>query len=197
MADSYVITVKERKMANPKPKIIYFRPGMAVRASQVYMDANFLVALSRPAHVWHGNATALLASLQERNIKLNLSSLAFNEAVYQALRLAQRDQTTQEDNNDSGVLFSPEENTTKNYSPALGWFDTVLLDLPNLQFFEPPNARLHHRTLHAITEFGLDPTDAFHYEAAHRLNCPLVTNDVQFQRIPDPNLTIITFFASA
>lgn len=168
---------------------------MAVRASQVYLDANFLVALSRPTHVWHNTAEALLANLQERNIKLNLSSLAFNEAVYQVLKLAQRDQPSQQDIITEAALFDPEENTAKNYSSALGWLDTVLLDSPNLQFFEPPNARLHHRTIQAITEYGLDPTDAFHYEAAHRLNCPIITNDVQFQRIPDPNLTIVTFFA--
>ena len=162
-----------------------------IRATQVYLDANFLVALSRPAHIWHANAQALQTALQERQVKLNLSALAFNEAIYQLVRLAQRDE--------AGNAYAPDEalfgaGETKNYAPALTRLDETVLNLPGLQFFEPPNAKMHRRVLRAISELELDPTDAFHYEAAHRLNCPLVSNDVQFQRVPDPNLTIITFF---
>jgi predicted nucleic acid-binding protein len=189
-------------LAGIKPKVIYFKSGgMVVRASQVYLDANFLVALSRPTHIWHTNAKALLASLQERHTKLNLSALAFNEAIYQLLRLAQRDTEnpdTLEDGEPTPLFNTTSDTATassnRHYASVLGRLDNTVLSLPDLQFFEPPNAKLHHRTLLTIVEFGLDPTDAFHYEAAHRLNCPIVTNDVQFQRIPDPNLTVVTFF---
>lgn len=173
-----------------KPKVIYFKDGMSVRASQVYVDANFVVALSRPVHIWHMQAQALVAALQERGTKINLSSLAFNEAIYQLLRLAQKDQ-----NEDATASLPPvQDDINPHYALVLNQLDEAVLSLPLLQLFEPPNPKLLRRALHSVVEYKLDPADAFHYEAARRLNCPLVTNDVQFQKIPDPNFTVVTFF---
>jgi len=168
-------------MAAQKPKIIYWKPGGVIKAQQVYLDANFLLALSVPGHLWHTQARGLLEALQARNTALVLSSLALNEVIYQLLRLHRQQ----------------EEAGLTDGSITLPWQDRLnetVLKLPNLKHFEPGEAAFHRQTIRGVSELGLDPTDAFHYEAAHRLNCPLVSNDVQFQRVPDPNLTIITFF---
>jgi predicted nucleic acid-binding protein len=162
-------------MAQQKPKLIYWKPGQAVRASQVYLDANFIVALARTAHIWQTNASALMAHFKERGTTLSLSSLALNEATYQLIRLAEKDETP----SDSNLALR---------------LDDVLLSLPILRPFEPAEPSFHRLTLKAIAELGLDPTDAFHYTAARRLGCPLVSNDAGFQKIPDEHLTLVTFF---
>ncbi len=167
-----------------KPKIVYWKPGGVVRGTQVYLDANFLVGLARPSHIWHTNATALLSSLTERSTRLVLSSLALNEAIYQLLRLEQKD-------------YEQAEEEDALAEPGPGWaerLDETTLALPNLNFFEPPDAAFHRQVIRAVRELNLDPTDAFHYSAARRLACPIVTNDVGFQKISDQNLTVVTFF---
>jgi predicted nucleic acid-binding protein len=168
-------------VAAAKPKIVYWKPGGVVRGTQVYLDANFLVGLARPDHIWHASASALRDSLAERGTKLVLSSLAFNEVIYQLLRLEQKDSLQTEE----------EPALTTNWPERL---DEATLSLPNLSFFEPPDAAFQRQVIRAVYELKLDPTDAFHYAAARRLACPIVTNDVGFQKIPDQNLTIITFF---
>jgi|GEM_PF-2043951 len=168
-------------MTQQKPKIIYWKPGLAVRGPQVYLDANFIVGLGRPYHIWHATANALLAHLQERNTNLILSSLALNEAIYQLIRLNEKDRDT------------PESESEHENSLTLR-LDDVLLKLPQLRPFEPVDPAFHRQTLKAITDLGLDPTDAFHYTAARHLACPIVTNDAGFQKIPDSQLTIVTFF---
>jgi predicted nucleic acid-binding protein len=164
-----------------KPKLIYWKPGQAVRATRVYPDANFIVALGHAGHIWHENAHALLAHFVERGTPLLLSSLALNEAIYQLLRLEEKE-----------AQIVPGENPVP-LSLALRLED-ALFSQPVLRFFEPPAAAFHRQTLKAIAELGLDPTDAFHYTAARHLSCPLVTNDAGFQKIPDSHLTLVTFF---
>ncbi|MEI7553980.1 type II toxin-antitoxin system VapC family toxin [Candidatus Chlorohelix sp.] len=164
-------------MAQQKPKLVYWKQGLAVKASKVYLDANFIVALAHPAHIWHANALALLAHFNERNTGLTLSSLALNEAIYQLMRLREKESD------------SPEA------VPNLSlWLDDILLRSPLLRLFEPPDLAFHRKTLKAIAEHELDPTDAFHYIAARHLNCPLLSNDAGFQKIPDEHLLIVTFF---
>jgi predicted nucleic acid-binding protein len=168
-------------VAAAKPKIVYWKPGGVVRGTQVYLDANFLVGLARPDHIWHASASALRDSLVERATKLILSSLAFNEVIYQLLRLEQKDKDQSE--------AEP--------APGANWperLDKAVLSLSNLSFFEPPDAAFHRQVSRAVYDLKLDPTDAFHYAATRRLACPIVTNDAGFQKIPDQNLTIITFF---
>jgi predicted nucleic acid-binding protein len=178
-------------MPAQKPKIVYWKPGGAVRAKQVYLDANFLLALSVPEHIWHESASGLLQSFQERNTPLVLSSLALNEVIYQLLRLARRDEETTK---------AAEEVVTEmdDIQPRpLSWperLNEAVLKLPNLKNFEPPDAAFHRQTIKGVSELGLDPTDAFHYAAARALACPLVSNDAGFQKIPDQNLTIVTFY---
>ena len=152
-----------------------------MRGTQVYLDANFLVGLARPDHIWHASACALRDSLAERGTRLVLSSLAFNEVIYQVLRLEQKDSAPAE-NEPAQVANWPER------------LDEAVLGLPNLSFFEPPEAAFHRQVIRAVYDLKLDPTDAFHYAAARHLACPIVTNDVGFQKIPDQNLTIVTFF---
>jgi predicted nucleic acid-binding protein len=170
-------------MAQSKPKMVYWKEGLAVRGTQVYLDANFMVGLVRTGHVWHVSANALLEHLKQKQINLLLSALALNEAVYQLLRLLEKDKEASEEGqevaNERDLVLRLEEK---------------LLGLSNLRYFEPPNANFHRQTLNAILNYNLDPTDAFHYTVARHLNCPLVSNDAGFQKIPDPNLTIITFY---
>ena len=168
-------------MAAARPKIVYWKPGGVVRGTQVYLDANFLVGLARPDHIWQASARALRDSLVERGTKLVLSSLAFNEVIYQLLRLEQKDSAQTENEPVPGSNW-PER------------LDEAALGLPNLSFFEPPDAAFHRQVIRAVYDLKLDPTDAFHYAAARHLACPIVTNDVGFQKIPDQNLTIVTFF---
>jgi predicted nucleic acid-binding protein len=168
-------------MASQKPKIVYWKPGGVVRAQQVYLDANFLLALSVPEHIWHNNAKGLLQVLQERKITLMLSSLALNEVIYQLLKLARQ----------------PSLEETNPLPPPLPWPDRLneaVLKLDNLKNFEPTELAFHRQTIRGVAELGLDPTDAFHYAAAHYLNCPIVTNDAGFQKIADQHLTIVTFY---
>lgn len=155
-------------MASSKPKIVYWKPGMVVRGKRVYLDANFLVGLANSEHIWNTSATLLLASFKERGTILVLSSLAFNEAIYQLSRLSEDD-----------------------------WYEHLIINLLsyiNLSFFEPPDAAFNLDLIRVIREFKLDPTDAFHYCAARKIGCPLVTNDVGFQKIADQSLTLVTFF---
>lgn len=154
-----------------------------MRGQQVYLDANFLVALSWPAHIWHTSASGLLTSFSERNTRLLLSSLALNEAIYQLMRLEERDKA---ENNDG------EGSTSRQEWPE--FLDSTLLSLPNIQTFEPPDLDFHRQVIKAVRDLKLDPTDAFHYSAARRLLCPIVTNDTGFQKIPDQNLVVVTFF---
>jgi predicted nucleic acid-binding protein len=168
-------------VAVAKPKIVFWKPGGVVRGTQVYLDANFLVGLARPDHIWHASASALREALAERGTRLVLSSLAFNEVIYQLLRLEQKDASQAENELASGMNW-PER------------LEAAALDLPNLSFFEPPDAAFHRQVIRGVYDLKLDPTDAFHYAAAHHLACPIVTNDVGFQKIPDQNLTIVTFF---
>ena len=162
-------------MAQSKPKIVFWKPGGVVKGTQVYLDANFLVALAWPAHIWHTQATNLCSSFKERQTALILSSLALNEAIYQLPRLIEK--------------AAPEV--------QLNWNETLsqtLTELPNLRSFEPPNLAFHQAVIRGVHDLHLDPTDAFHYAAARELNCPIVTNDAGFQKIPDQNLTVVTFF---
>ncbi len=172
-----------------KPKIVFWKPGMVVRGKQVYLDANFLVALAEPGHVWHTSAGALLASLSARATNLALSSLALNEAIYQLTRLEQKNRARL---SEPGELAAK---TISNNEP--GWaanLKAALESLSNLVFFEPPDLAFHQQVIRAVSELNLDPTDAFHYSAAHRLACPILTNDAGFQKIPDQNLVVVTFF---
>lgn len=165
-----------------KPKIVFWKPGGVVRGKQVYLDANFLVALAHPTHIWHGSAGMLLASLSEQGTRLVLSSLALNEAIYQLIRLEQKNRT------EPGAVET-------NLEP--GWanqLNQTLSTLTNPVFFEPPDLTFHEQVIRAVGELNLDPTDAFHYSAARRLTCPIVTNDVGFQKISDQNLVVVTFF---
>ncbi len=173
-------------MAAQKPKIVYWKPGGVVRGKQVYLDANFLVALSAPEHIWHTNARGLQQMLAERELTLILSSLAFNEAIYQLLKRPAPAEAENEEANSS-------------VPRSLLWPDRLsenVLKLPHLKSFEPPDPALafHRQTIRGVSELGLDPTDAFHYAAARYLNCPIITNDAGFQKIPDQNLTIVTFY---
>ncbi|MEI6045619.1 MAG: type II toxin-antitoxin system VapC family toxin [Chloroflexota bacterium] len=168
-------------MAIQKPKIVYWKPGGVVRAQQVYLDANFLLSLSLPDHIWHLNASGLLQALQERKITLVLSSLALNEVIYQHLKLARQNL----------------EQPPNPLLPPLPWPDRLneaVLKLGNLKNFEPPDPAFHRQTIRGVAELGLDPTDAFHYAAARYLNAPLVSNDAGFQKIADQHLTIVTFY---
>lgn len=172
-----------------KPKIVFWKPGMVVRGKQVYLDANFLVALAQPGHIWHTSAGSLLASLSERDTGLVLSSLALNEAIYQLTRLEQKSQARPPE----PAEFVTE--LTSNTEP--GWashLNQALESLSNLVFFEPPNLAFHRQVIRAVGELNLDPTDAFHYSAARHLACPILTNDAGFQKIPDQNLVVVTFF---
>ena len=175
-------------MAQAKPKIVFWKPGVVVRGTQVYLDANFVVGLAWPAHIWHPQAQALLGSLTERATGLVLSSLALSEAIYQLMRLEQKQ-------------AAPAQPETDQEAPAdqlrFGWadrLDEVVNTLPNLRSFEPPDARFHRQVIRAVRDYRLDPTDAFHYTATRQLTCPIITNDVGFQKIPDQNLTVVTFF---
>jgi predicted nucleic acid-binding protein len=172
-------------MVQSKPKIVYWKEGLAVRGTQVYLDANFVVGLLRVNHVWHNTANALLEHLNQKQINLVLSSLALNEAIYQLLRL------TEKDKENAGTVDPPEKSGERE---ILSKIEESLFSAVNLCYFEAPNTNFHRQTLNAIFNYGLDPTDAFHYAAARHLNCPLVSNDAGFQKIPDPNLTLITFF---
>ncbi len=179
-----------------KPKIVYWKPGLVVRGVQVYLDANFLVGLARPGHIWHASASGLLASLNQRETRLVLSSLAFNEAIYQLLRLEQKDNQAQTEP-EADVADLNLDSTPTDPAPPKSWaerLDDAALGLPNLTFFEPPDAAFHRQVVRGVRELNLDPTDAFHYAAARRLACPLVSNDVGFQKIPDQNLVVVTFF---
>ncbi len=183
-------------MANQKPKIVYWKPGGAVRAQQVYMDTNFLVGLSEPGHIWHNSAQALLQELEARKINLILSSLALNEAIYQLLSLEQKTRKMSKEKEISALDESGLGNSGKAES-NLPWPDRLteaVLKLPNLKNFESADNALHRQTIKGVAELGLDPTDAFHYAAARYLNCPLVSNDAGFQKIADQNLTIVTFY---
>lgn len=164
---------------------------MVVRGAQVYLDANFLVGLAWPGHIWHASANALRASFAERNTVLVLSSLAFNEAIYQLVRLEQKDRDKYEEEGKTEEDVNTVPSVKGSWAEQL---DEAALGLPNLQFFEPPDALFHRQVIRAVRELNLDPTDAFHYAATRRLNCPLVSNDVGFQKIADQNLTIVTFF---
>ncbi len=172
-----------------KPKIVFWKPGGVVRGKQVYLDANFLVGLAQPDHIWHSSASGLLASLLERGTKLVLSSLALNEAIYQLIRLEQKTQARlAESGDDAGSELA---------AAGPGWAGLLiqtLESLSNLVFFEPPDLAFHRQVIRAVQELNLDPTDAFHYSAAHRLACPILSNDVGFQKIPDQNLVVVTFF---
>ncbi len=169
-----------------KPKIVYWKPGGVVRGAQVYLDANFLVGLAWAEHIWHSQATALRDSLVKHSTQMILSSLAFNEAIYQLLRLEEKKRDTAQDalSDTSAVIPS-------------SWADLLdqsTFNIPNLAYFEPPDAAFHRQVIRAVRELNLDPTDAFHYAATRHLNCPIITNDAGFQKIPDQNLTIVTFF---
>ncbi|MDB5079660.1 MAG: Ribonuclease VapC [Chloroflexi bacterium] len=169
-----------------KPKIVFWKPGGVVRGKQVYLDANFLVGLAQPGHIWNSSACGILASLSERGTKLVLSALALNEAIYQLDRLEQKNRARPGD-------------TGSNEPPSLetGWaarLEQALESLSNLVFFEPPDLDFHRQVIRAVGELNLDPTDAFHYTAARRLACPILSNDVGFQKIPDQNLVVVTFF---
>lgn len=183
-------------MAAAKPKIVFWKPGGVVRGSQVYLDANFLVGLAWAEHIWQNSASALLASLSERKTKLLLSSLALNEAIYQLMRLEEKDRARQAESDEEEDW--EEEGDREEIKPVrLGWaerLDETLLSLPDLAFFEPPDVDFHRQVIRAVRDLNLDPTDAFHYSAARRVGCPLVSNDVGFQKIPDQNLVVVTFF---
>ena len=167
-----------------KPKIVFWKPGLVVRGKQVYLDANFLVALAQPDHVWHQSAGAIQASLAERSTNLVLSSLALNEAIYQLTRLEQKNRAK-----------SGEDGDASNNTPGWGvQLNLALESLKNVVFFEPPDLAFHQQVIRAVNELNLDPTDAFHYSAAKRLGCPILSNDVGFQKIPDQNLVVVTFF---
>ncbi len=168
-------------MAQPKPKIVFWKPGTLVRGEQVYLDANFLVALAGPDHIWHRQATALQQSLAERQTGLVLSTLALNEAIYQLQRLAQKAPPARIEN-ESGL---------QNWQDRLS---EVVENMPNFRAFEPPGAAFHRQVIRAVSDLALDPTDAFHYAATRHLNCPIITNDAGFQKIADQNLTIVTYF---
>lgn len=184
-------------MPAQKPKIVYWKAGGVVRAKQVYLDANFLVALSSPEHIWHANACGLLEALQQREIMLVLSSLALNEAIYQLLSLERK-----RDKNQAVLEVELEEENPGQDNRAsdiqvLPWYDRLneeVLKLPGLKTFEPPDPSFHRQTIKNVADLGLDPTDAFHYAATRALVCPLVSNDAGFQKIPDQNLTIVTFY---
>jgi predicted nucleic acid-binding protein len=175
-----------------RPKIVFWKPGGVVRGKQVYLDANFLVSLAQPDHIWHSSAHDLLASLLERGTKLVLSSLALNEAIYQLTRLEQKNRAR---------LEEPDEVAgSELLTIGPGWagmLNQALVSLSlsgNLGFFEPPDMAFHQQVIRAVQELNLDPTDAFHYSAARRLACPILSNDVGFQKIPDQNLVVVTFF---
>ncbi len=172
-------------MAGAKPKLVFWKPGLVVRAAQVYLDANFLVALAWPEHIWHASATGLSAAMQARGTRLILSSLAFNEAIYQLIKLAEKEQSRRSEaaGFDNGAEL--------NWHSSL---DRAVAGLATLDFFEPANISFQRQVIRAVRDLNLDPTDAFHYAAAARLNCPIVTNDVGFQKLPDANLTVVTFF---
>jgi predicted nucleic acid-binding protein len=142
-----------------------------------------VVGLVRTGHVWHNSAKALLEYLKQKPLTIQLSALALNEAIYQLLRL-----------NDKEKAQDETEETVDREREILRRLEEALFSAPNLKYFEPPNTNFHRQTLNAIFSYKLDPTDAFHYTAARHLNCPLVSNDAGFQKILDPNLTIITFF---
>lgn len=172
-----------------KPKIVFWKPGGVVRGKQVYLDANFLVGLAQPDHIWHISASGLLASLLERGTNLVLSSLALNEAIYQLTRLEQK--------NRASLLESGEAAGSELLASEPGWaglLNLTLESLSNLVFFEPPDLAFHRQVIRAVGELNLDPTDAFHYSAVRRLACPILSNDVGFQKIPDQNLVVVTFF---
>ncbi len=142
-----------------------------------------MVALANPDHIWHTNAWGLLESLQSRNTSLLISSLALNEVIYQLLYLEKK--------------VEPPAEESETLPTWNRWPDRVnenILKLSNLKIFEPPGLDFHRQTIKGVTEWGLDPTDAFHYAAAHSLNCPIITNDAGFQKIPDQNLVIVTFY---
>jgi predicted nucleic acid-binding protein len=160
---------------------------MVVRGKQVYLDANFLVALAQPDHIWHGSAGALLASLLERGTALVLSSLALNEAIYQLTRLEQQGRKKLAETAESEEPFPNEPGWAANLNRALG-------SLGQPVFFEPPDLTFHRQVIRGVSELNLDPTDAFHYAAARRLAVPILTNDAGFQKIPDQNLVVVTFF---
>jgi predicted nucleic acid-binding protein len=176
-----------------RPKIVFWKPGGVVRGKQVYLDANFLVGLAQPDHIWHSSAYGLLASLLERGTKLVLSSLALNEAIYQLTRLEQKNRARLEEPGEAAG-----ENELLTDGP--GWAGMLNQTLDSLSisghlvFFEPPDLAFHRQVIRAVMELNLDPTDAFHYSAAHRLACPILSNDVGFQKIPDQNLVVVTFF---
>jgi len=84
-----------------KPRIVFWKPGGVVRGKQVYLDANFLVGLAQPDHIWNASARGLLASLLERGTNLVLSSLALNEAIYQLTRLEQKNRARLAESNET------------------------------------------------------------------------------------------------
>ncbi|MBN9388919.1 MAG: type II toxin-antitoxin system VapC family toxin [Chloroflexi bacterium] len=170
-----------------RPKIVFWKPGMVVRGKQVYLDANFLVALAQPDHIWHSSAGALLESLLERNTALVLSSLALNEAIYQLTRLEQKNRKKLAEAGEAEETFPTEPSWAASLNRALE-------SLGQPVFFEPPDLAFHQQVIRGVGELNLDPTDAFHYAAARRLAVPILSNDVGFQKIPDQNLVVVTFF---
>lgn len=217
-------------MAVGKPKIILWKPGTVVRNPKIYLDANFLVGLAWPWHVWNSSANLMLAHLAEQQTGLALSSLAMNEAIFQLKSFEQKANQKQaalqneavkqaetskadlgqeeefDDNDDNDYADEPDlrryrlkpaktSPVAKPKSPQ--WPDLLeqmLAKLPNLGFFEPDDTAFHLEVIRAVHQFKLDPTDAFHYAAAKQLDCPILTNDAGFQKIPDAGLTVITFF---
>lgn len=198
---------------------------MVVRGEQVYLDANFLVAIAWQPHIWNASARVLQEHLAERNIKLTLSSLALNEAIFQLKSLEQKARqktadapapqpvTKDEDTDDLDEFYDddddeddfarynprhkpvpvppPPRSNVPEWSSAL---ELALGNLPNVVQFEPPDLDFHRAVINGVRKLRLDPTDAFHYAAARRLNCPIVTNDAGFQRIGDASLVVVTFF---
>jgi predicted nucleic acid-binding protein len=199
---------------------------MVVRGEQVYLDANFLVAIAWQPHIWHASANVLQEHLAERNIKLTLSSLALNEAIFQLKSLEQKARqkadakpapvaapqpSAETEEDDLDFYDDEDEDDYARYNPRYKpvpqppapkpnipeWssaLELALGKLPNVVQFEPPDLDFHRAVINGVRKMRLDPTDAFHYAAARRLNCPIVTNDAGFQRIGDVNLVVVTFF---
>jgi len=180
-------------MPNTEPKVINFPPEPTRLPANVYFDANFLISWHLPKHRWHLPASQLLKLLLSRKTRLLVSTLALDEAWWRLLvRFYERDYgrgTWRPD------ILRRHPHLPKAYEPELRGFTASLLALPRLRVVDQVNSRsLVIRALDHLRDHALAPRDAFHLAIAQAIGVPyIVTNDVRFQQIPAPWLTVITF----
>lgn len=126
-------------MAAGKPKIILWKPGIVVRNPKIYLDANFLVGLAWPWHVWNSSANLMLAHLAEQQTQLALSSLAMNEAIFQLKSFEQKANQKQAalQNETAKVIETPE--TAPNLEEDFD--DNDYADEPNLRQYRLKSAK--------------------------------------------------------